>query len=510
MNARRAKRSLGWDLTFNLILGEAVLALILIFTIGTFSMLNVAQQRAQTIQEVSSVVAAGLMPLLADQEGAQLQAQLESILGSTDLLDIRTIQVVDSSGQMIASHGDPEPCMISSLAGESAPWSVLTKCQLVRQPVVVDGLTVATVYVSYPPVDIREAMVAPGIASLIVLVSVVFVSAPWSAWRFTRVFIEPIQDLRRYAVRIAEGDLDAEVEARGSGEIGELQDTLNRMASQLRHREGELRGSYDELEKAYASLQAAKLEIEKLSALKTDFVAVAAHEIRSPLSTVTLFSDLLESGELGPLEPPSQEAVETISAAAARLSVIATDLMDTALLERGTLPLSFDEARIDTVVRAAVRDATPVAQSLGISVEMSPGVPELVVVGDELRLRQVFDNLLSNALKYSEAGSVVRVEARRRGDRVEVDVIDSGRGVAPEDKERIFTSFVRADVRDDRDTGGLGLGLAISARIVEAHGGDITVHDNPQGRGSIFRVCLPVAGASGHAIGETRFRVLDT
>lgn len=508
MRPRRSRRSLGWDLTLNLILGEMVLAVVLIVTLGTFSVINVVQQRAKTIEEVSVVVAAGLMPLLADQQQSQVEAQLDSILQATDFHDIQNISIIDSSGQTIASHGEGGMCMVSSLGGRLAPIAFLTQCQLVRRPIVIDGLTVATAYVSFAPLDPSESLRVPLIAAAIVLVSVVLVSAPWSAWRFTRVFIEPIQALSRYATRIADGHMDELTDTDAAGEIGELQGSLNRMATELRVRESELLGSYDALSGAYESLQDAKREIEHLSALKTDFVAVAAHEIRSPLSTVTLYSELLESGELAQLDETSADAVKAISAAAVRLNAISSDLMDSALLERGRLPIHFSRVWLDEVVTTAVVETRAMADERRIRVEVDGELPEMVVQGDALRLRQVFDNLLSNAVKYSPEGTAVSVRARTVGDYHEVDIADEGRGIRSEDRERVFTLFVRLDLSDDRDTGGLGLGLAISARIIDAHGGTISVADNPNGVGSVFTVRLPASGSADSRDTDTTVEVV--
>lgn len=504
---KRATRSLRWDVILNLISGELVLATVLVATIGAFSLINVAQQRAQTIQEVSGVVAAGMMPLLADQQEAEVKAQLSSILEATKLHDIENISIVDSSGAVIASYGNHDMCTVSALTGTPAPLAILTDCQLVRKPIVIDGLTVATVYVSFGPLNLGEWLRMPGMAAVIVVLSVMLVSAPWSAWRFTHVFVEPIRNLSRHASRIADGDMERLVATDAVGEIGELQDSLNRMATQLKAREDELISSYEALATAYDSLQQATQEIEQLAALKTDFVAVAAHEIRSPLSTISLYSELLEAGELAKLNDTEAESVAAIGAAAARLNAIASDLMDAALLERGMLPVHFTEMWIDEVLTEAVADARLMAKSRDIDITAEEPMPEMVVQGDPLRLRQVFDNLLSNAVKYSPRGTSVTVSVRENGDSVEIDISDRGRGILEEDRQRIFTLFVRLDLGNDRDTGGLGLGLAISARIVEAHGGTIGVYANEAG-GSTFTVTLPTSGTAESRTGDSTITVV--
>jgi len=144
-----------------------------------------------------------------------------------------------------------------------------------------------------------------------------------------------------------------------------------------------------------------------------------------------------------------------------------------------------------------VRDQRAMAQSRGIDVRLEDGTSDAVIRGDALRLRQVLDNLLSNALKYSPGGTEVSVRTREDADFVEIEVVDRGRGVSAEDQHVLFTLFGRVDSGDGRDTAGLGLGLAISARIVEAHGGRLTFRENEEGRGSVFCVRLPRGGPHG-------------
>lgn len=497
MSWRRERRSLKWELAVSLAIGELALAVVLVLTVGTFSLINVAQQRAQTIRDVGAVIAAAMMPLVADQQASQVQAQMESVLRTTEVNDIQSIRVVDSSGQVIASQGVETSSMTSQVGASRTPLEVLTEPQVVRQPVVVDGMTVATAYVTFAPQGLIPALRTPAIAVALVLASMLLVSLPWSAWRFTRVVIEPLGKLGRYASRIADGELDERMDTGAVGEIAELEAVLNRMAEQLKFRQDQLTASYDELAEAYDALQSAKQEIEQLAALKTDFVAVAAHEIRSPLAAITLYTELLEAGEITELDDAGALAIAAIHSAASRLNYIASDLMDSALLERGMLSISFAEVSLDEILLGAMRDAEVTARARGMEVEIDGTLPQMTVVGDELRLRQVFDNLLSNALKYSADGAGVTLRAKCLDEWITVDVIDQGRGIPPEDRERIFELFVKLDVADSRDTAGLGLGLAISSRIVGAHGGSITVRDNPDGCGSVLSVKLPISSSLG-------------
>lgn len=497
------KGSVGRRVFVAIIAGEMVFAAVMGITIGVFGVLSDIRQRQDAIRQISSSLAAGLMPMIADQQLTHVEAQLESILETADIHDIIGICIKDASGKEIACRGMQETSGFERPETRT-PISVLTQEQIVVEPVVVDGLQVASVAVRFAPPGFAPLGV-PILASMVVLVTMIAVSIPWAAWRLTVDVVEPLDDLGHYAARLAIGELDAPLPASTSAEIAEFQQGLRKMAEQLKDRDERLLGTYRELESAYHELEQRKNEIEQLSAVKSNFVAIAAHEIRGPLSTVSLYAELLEGGEIGQLDPPAQEAVEVISSAALRLTSIVSDLMDSALLERGLLPITFGDMWLVQLIEDAVRDAQLVARQHNISVAVQGEIPDIVLKGDKGRLRQVLDNILSNALKYSPAESHVLVSATQDAEMVSIEIADKGRGISSEDESVLFTLFGRVDVGDSRDTAGLGLGLAISARIVEAHGGRLTHRANDGGAGSIFCIGLPLGTGSEHE--DTMIRV---
>lgn len=487
--------SLGRRVFLALIVGELGFAAVLGITIGVFTTLADVRQREVAVRQISSTIAAGLMPMIADQQITHVEAQLSSILETAEVHDVIGICIRDSSNVLIACRGVVNEGAPEAEQAPSTPLAVLLEEQVVVQPVVVDGLQVATVSVRFSPPGLGSLKV-PLIASAVVLLSVILVSLPWTAWKLAVEAVEPLDELGTFANQIAEGDLGASPMKRRSGEMGELQETLSRMAAQLADRDDRLRGSYHELEDAYASLERAKNEIEELSAVKSNFVAVAAHEIRGPLTTVSLYAELLDGGELGTLGPSAQEAAAAISSATSRLASIVSDLMDSALLERGLLPIVFGDVWLAPMIEDVVRDNQPLARKHDVSLGVDAEIPDVVVPGDEMRLRQVLDNLLSNAFKYSPQSSGVLIRARADANWVEIEVADEGRGVPHHGREQLFALFGRLDFGDSRDTAGLGLGLAISARIVEAHGGQIRYRANERGKGSVFCVRLPLTRSS--------------
>lgn len=503
------RRSLGWRVVASVLFGELAFGLVLAVTIGTFAALMLAEQQQAGAQRLTNVTAAAVMPLVADGQDERVAATLRSIVEAADLQDIECIRVIDSSGTTLAAYGDADACAIGILEPTADPWTVLFESRLVRKAIEVNGLEVAAVYVGLAPPRVAEVLTVPLAVSGIVLLSVMLVSVPWTLWVVVKDFAEPLQELEDYAARIAEGDYAATLDRSARGEIGELQAALSAMAVQLAEQRTRLLGSYAELSEAYESVESAKRDIEELAAVKTDFVAVAAHEIRAPLSAIRLFAEMLKTGEIGELEPAVEEAVTAIYAAASRLGSITSDLMDSALLERGTLPMQIDTVWLDEVIEEGVRDARVPGRMLGITVRVEGELPEMVVNADALRIRQVLDNLLSNAMKYSPEGSEILVSAVEEEHWVAFEVADQGRGVADEARNRLFTLFGRVDFGDSREAAGLGLGLAISARIVEAHGGVISFRANDGGAGAVFTVRLPKAGPLTDDSGRVVVSVVD-
>jgi len=291
-------------------------------------------------------------------------------------------------------------------------------------------------------------------------------------------------------------------------EVGGSARALDELSARLAEKERHLEESYEKLKEAFDVQVKAREELEQLARMKSDFVAVASHELRTPLSVIRMYAEMLEAGELGGHEEDVSEAIAAITSAARRLTTIVSDLMDAALLERGLMNLKFTDVELDEIVLNTVKDAEVLARGRGVHVLIDGELAHVGIRADRLRLRQVLDNLLSNAVKYSSGADEVRVRMRQDEKQVEISVIDKGQGVPAERHSEVFGLFGRLDSKDNRDTAGLGLGLAISARIAEGHGGTIAYTDNPEGSGSVFTLNLPLEGANETSIPRQQVRVV--
>ena len=274
-------------------------------------------------------------------------------------------------------------------------------------------------------------------------------------------------------------------------EIERLSAELVAVHRQLSERDHALGESYRSLEEAFKRQSSLTAELERTMKTRSDFVAVASHELRSPLAVIRLYAEMLEEGDFGEMQPAAREAVSSIVAASSRLTSIVSDLMDVSLLDRGLLPLRFGEARLDEIVERAVADAVNMGRGWKIDVRLEPGDTGVVVEADALRIRQVIDNLLTNAIKYSDESNLVTVRLVALDTEAEVRVTDRGRGIPQEKRKVLFALFGKVDMEDNAEQSGLGLGLAISMRIARAHGGSIRFEEGEEGHGSVFVLRLP-------------------
>ncbi|WP_159797110.1 sensor histidine kinase [Puerhibacterium puerhi] len=239
---------------------------------------------------------------------------------------------------------------------------------------------------------------------------------------------------------------------------------------------------------------------EQLTALelKEDFVAAASHELRTPLTSIVGHLEL--AGDAPDVPPAVARHVDVAARNADRLLTLVGDLLTAAAARGGDLALTRTAVDLAAVVDEAVAAICPVAGAAGLRVGWTPPAGAAPVLGDAVALRQVVDNVLDNAVKYSDAGGTVEVLLRagsgRSGDGdVVLLVRDEGVGIAPEDVEQVFTRFYRARAVRHGSRHGTGLGLHICRQVVEAHGGTIDLESVP-GRGTTVRVHLPLAGAA--------------
>jgi signal transduction histidine kinase len=247
------------------------------------------------------------------------------------------------------------------------------------------------------------------------------------------------------------------------------------------------------------SLQATYDELAEMDRLKDEMVQNISHELRTPLTFVRSYIELLLAGELGPLGPEQQRSLQIVRDKTDTLVRLVGDIFTL----QAVTPATIARAPLDLLrlARAAVDGVAAMALEAGVTLDSQLPNEPVVVHGDTLRLSQVFDNLLGNAIKFTGPGGCINLSLRPAAGWVRVEVRDTGIGIPPEAAERIFDRFYQVDGTATRRRGGIGLGLAICKLIVEVHGGQIGV-ESQLGSGSCFYFVLPRAEGSWDLIEE--------
>ncbi|MBI4386640.1 MAG: GAF domain-containing sensor histidine kinase [Elusimicrobia bacterium] len=246
-------------------------------------------------------------------------------------------------------------------------------------------------------------------------------------------------------------------------------------------------------------LAEANQKLSEINKLKDEFVSTASHEFKTPLTTVKGFLTVLLQGEAGPLTEQQRRFLKISQSATDRLTALVSDLLDLSRLEAG-VSMDFVPVSLAQLAEECRHDHEPQARARAVHMEVScpPSLPQ--VRGDAKWLRQLLDNLISNALKFTPAGGTVAILGEEMGDVVRVTVKDTGVGINAEDQQRIFDKFYRANNRDLTNPPGTGLGLAIVKFIIDKHEGRVWVDSEP-GKGSNFHFILPLA-KKGEAVEE--------
>jgi signal transduction histidine kinase len=244
-------------------------------------------------------------------------------------------------------------------------------------------------------------------------------------------------------------------------------------------------------EELLARERVARADAEQANRAKDQFLAAVSHELRAPLTTMLLWERVLRD-ETADVALRAQ-ALDAIHESAQSQSRLVGDLLDVSRAISGKLHVDLRPLDIESVLRAALEAIAPAALAKQIALDRRGERVVVEVQGDDARLRQVLDNLLANAVKFTERGGRVAVVVARRERSIAIDIEDSGRGIAPDFLPRVFEPFSQLDDSSTRLDGGLGLGLAIAKQIVALHHGELTAASAGPGRGSTFTLQLPIA-----------------
>lgn len=229
---------------------------------------------------------------------------------------------------------------------------------------------------------------------------------------------------------------------------------------------------------------------EEIDRMKSEFISLASHQLRTPLSSIKTYSHMLVDGYIGTVTPPQKKALRTIIGASNRMNELISTLLNITRMESGTIRVTPKYVRLDALAQESMQEVSLLAADRSISIATRIGKGSMGVKTDPLLFKEILINLVTNAIKYTPANGTVTIKVQRRGDSVVTSVTDSGWGIPASAQKQIFSKFFRAPNIVKRETTGTGLGLYLVKGLVDALGGKIAFKSE-EGKGTTFTVTLP-------------------
>ena len=450
--------------------GIVLVMLVLLELVSFFTLRFYTYRRVEDELFVRADALGGQLARLAEDSSFRMESASRSFVENFVEKETMELQMVRADGLILYSSSGflPEQTRISGESdyrgavadadgygvyrGRSSGESVMALCMAVRRGDTVVGLVRCVVSLTLVN---RQMM---GVVSLLIgagLLVMFFVALSGSY--FVGSIINPIKEVGRAARRIAMGDYNYRLKRRYDDEIGELCDTINYMAG----------------------------EIENAEKMKNEFISSVSHELRTPLTAIKGWSETMAGG----LDDPElmKVGISIITSETERLTGIVEELLDFSRMQNGKLTLQLQRVDVGAELQEVVLLMRERAAEEGVTIRYveTEGLP--FIVADPDRLKQVFINVLDNAIKYSGRGGSVRVEAADMGQKVQIVMSDSGVGISREDLAKVKTKFFRAN----HTRPGSGIGLALADEIVRRHHGRLDI-DSELGRGTTVTLTLPL------------------
>ncbi|MFT3951423.1 MAG: HAMP domain-containing sensor histidine kinase [Oscillospiraceae bacterium] len=448
-------------------LGVVIFILILIELSLIAAIRNYYYSSAEQYLASQMNILSGAVTKYANSADVNYAAEIRSIVENYDEKDKAELMALDLDGSVtITSSGfSPEQALPpddftnakqSADGTASGTYTLSTGEKVMARTVMLPSsgseYAALRMMVSLEGIDSQVLIAAAlltGVVAAIILLMV------FSGLYFIKSIVRPMRDIAAVSRRFATGDFSQRIEKISDDELGQLCDSINYMANELS-------------------------DAEKV---KNDFISSVSHELRTPLTAIKGWSETLTAIDD---KETFQKGMRVITNEAERLSQMVEELLDFSRIQGGRLTLSMDTIDILAELGETVIMYQERARSLGITLNYYE--PELLpfVMGDRNRLKQVFINIVDNAIKYSNAGGVVSAEAYEDGNDICIAISDTGMGISEEDLPKVKTKFFKAN----HTRRGSGIGLAVADEIIQRHGGTLTI-DSRQGVGTTVMITLP-------------------
>lgn len=318
------------------------------------------------------------------------------------------------------------------------------------------------------------ALILQIIAFRILIALIVLIIIFYLSYRISK----PLSELRKAAQSVAEGDLDQEVNIRTNDEIEDLAEDFNIMVDKLRTFK--------------LDLEDANKELEEANRLKSEFLANMSHELRTPLNSIIGFAEILSDQLFGKLNERQQKYTRNIHSSGQHLLHLINDILDLSKIDAGRLELNRQVFPVEERLNDILATLKPLASKKNLKTSISVDAALKTISADEAKFKQIMFNLLSNAIKFTPDNGSIAISARPDNDMALISVADTGIGIDKKDYERVFGQFQQLNGSASREYEGTGLGLALTKKLIELHGGTIWLKSKIN-RGTTFYFKIPIA-----------------
>ena len=459
--------------------------------------------RNKEAHAVAHIFSASVSKPLAQRDR---RAALEALRAIAKIPTIQLVQVFDARNKNFAELGSAV-----QIKRDESRSVIFRRNMQVSVPIVKGGHNIGHLAVIIDTSDLIGRLVDELMVGILATI-IAAIMGIIIAIRLQERITGPLRDLSKNMLEVRETqDFKRTVTRRSDDETGLLVDAFNDMMSHISERDTRLAKHREnletEVEHRTAELKEAKVSAETANAAKSSFLATMSHEIRTPMNGILVMAELLARTKM---RPQHKRYADVIVRSGESLMAIINDILDFSKIESGKLTLEQIEVDISETTNHVLNLFWERAQSAGIDIaaHIEPDVPDLIE-GDPVRINQIISNLLNNALKFTEKGTVflsvkrIGKDANSGSCTLEFSVTDTGIGIAEDKLGDIFKSFSQADQSTTRQFGGTGLGLAICKKLVEAMGGEIWV-ESDLGKGSTFKFTLPTnALCNAQAVDDT-------
>ena len=456
-------------------------AALLYYNIDDYRRTRLADVRTQ-----AEIVGRASAAALASGSSADAERDLAVLQARPDVV---AAALYGRDGSLLAAYRRNPQAAVPAQA--EAPGHHISGDRLrVVHSVVDAGNALGTVYIR-TRYGLRERLLAyVGIVALVMLAALAAAAAV-SAW-LQRVLTRPIGAVTDAARAVVDRrDYSARAARTTEDEIGVLAEAFNSMLQEVEARSRALVSSNESLQREMLERVEAEEALRLADRRKDEFLATLAHELRNPLAPIRNALYLMQTAHDGGEVTSKARAV--IERQLNQMVRLVDDLLDVSRISTGKLALRRERVELRSVVQNAVEAVEPLIHARGHALELEIPPPGVYVYADPTRLAQVFLNLLNNAAKFTDPGGRVALRAGVQAGELVAEVRDNGIGIAPDMREAIFEMFAQADRSLERSATGLGVGLSLSRRLVELHGGTLEASSDGPGRGAQFTVRIPLA-----------------